>query len=212
LDYRDEQFYKTVQMGNKCWMAENLNYDDGCGLASFSGDPGQANWCGCYDNNSSSCDIFGKLYQWRAAMKESESEEAQGICPNGWHIPDEDEIDEMINYVTANYSDHGYITKALSSQYNWIPCCEGFCTSDICYYGSPAFMSERNNVSGLSFIPSGWRDPGGTYDQLYSYSTLWSSSLVSYPNVFAFRFFRSDEVLDFYNEYLSFALSVRCIK
>jgi len=73
-------------------------------------------------------------------------------------------------------------------------------------------MSERNNVSGLSFIPSGWRDPGGTYGQLYSYSTLWSSSLVSYPYVFAFRFFRSDEVLDFYNEYLSFALSVRCIK
>ena len=99
LDYRDEQFYKTVQIGNKCWMAENLNYDDGCASASFSGDPGQANWCGCYDNNSSSCDIFGKLYQWRAAMKESESEEAQGICPDGWHIPDEDEIDEMIDYV-----------------------------------------------------------------------------------------------------------------
>jgi uncharacterized protein (TIGR02145 family)/prepilin-type N-terminal cleavage/methylation domain-containing protein len=211
LDYRDGQFYRTVSVGNQCWMAENLNYDDDCSLASFSGDPDQANACRCYNNNSSSCDTFGKLYQWRAAMKGSESEKAQGICPNGWHIPDEDEIYEMIDYATANYSDHGYMTKSLASQYSWeiIEDCYGY---DSCYYGAPGFMPERNNISGLSFMPSGFCDPGETYQELYSYITLWSSSL-SYPNAFTFWLHDSGSTeIGYNNGYLSFAFPVRCIR
>lgn len=78
-------YYNTVQIGNQCWLKENLNYET------------TNSWC--YDNNTANCDTYGRLYTWSAAMNGSTTEGAQGICPPGWHIPTRAEFETLENYV-----------------------------------------------------------------------------------------------------------------
>jgi uncharacterized protein (TIGR02145 family) len=88
-DTRDSKVYKTVLIANHWWMAENLN----TGIR-INHDVEQADNHSiqkyCYNDNEAYCDTFGGLYQWDEAMQYS-PEDKQGICPDGWHVPtDED--------------------------------------------------------------------------------------------------------------------------
>ncbi len=75
-DSRDDQTYKTVVVGEKVWMAQNLNYE--C-KKSY-----------CYDNSYENCDKYGRFYDWSMA---------QEICPKGWHLPDTAEWNALFDYV-----------------------------------------------------------------------------------------------------------------
>jgi uncharacterized protein (TIGR02145 family) len=73
-DGRDGHIYKTIEIGGKIWMAENLSY-----YKMFK----------CVDSLSIGC-----VYSWVDAMdfKDSYSvevnKEHQGLCMDGWHVPD----------------------------------------------------------------------------------------------------------------------------
>ena len=77
IDVRDQRRYRTVaiQVGEmtQCWMADNLNY--------FVPDSR------CYEDEEENCDVYGRLYNWNQAVGEWTNGTAQGICPEGWHIP-----------------------------------------------------------------------------------------------------------------------------
>jgi len=73
-DTRDGQTYKTVEIGNQVWMAENLKYKTS---GSF-----------CFDNQKVYCDSFGYLYTYKTATK---------ACPAGWHLPTRAEFMTLIN-------------------------------------------------------------------------------------------------------------------
>ncbi len=60
-DTRDSQTYNWVKIGTQVWMAENLNYDNGCSSVTWVNGSDEG-WCGCYNNNSSNCNLHGKLY------------------------------------------------------------------------------------------------------------------------------------------------------
>jgi hypothetical protein len=91
VDTRDgDKEYAIVEIGDQCWMAENLDYDDGCGSVTWvnSSDEG---WCGYHQDDTG--ETHGLVYQWSAAMSGDDvpvddlTTSVQGICPDGWLLP-----------------------------------------------------------------------------------------------------------------------------
>jgi len=103
----DSNIYQTVQIGTQCWLGENLRtrkkpngdalptsprgywgYPNGQGGCSSSvdWDLNGSNDCGGQD---------GLLYKWDTMMNGSTTESAQGICPDGWHIPSHNEWTDL---------------------------------------------------------------------------------------------------------------------
>jgi uncharacterized protein (TIGR02145 family) len=57
----------------------------------------------CYDDDSLNCEKYGGLYSWQEMMKHSLLPGARGICPNGWHIPDDGDWKELEGFVDSQY-------------------------------------------------------------------------------------------------------------
>ena len=100
IDNRDNKTYKTIQIINQCWMAENLNVGiriDGVNnQTSGSDNQNTSIEKYCYSNNPANCTIYGGLYQWDEMMAydlpvSGNDTGPQGICPSGWHIPTDNE-------------------------------------------------------------------------------------------------------------------------
>jgi Fibrobacter succinogenes major domain (Fib_succ_major). len=81
-DARDGQIYKTVKIGNRTWMAQNLNYADSAITPSIVGQ----SWC--FDDDPEKCKVAGRLYTWNVAVE---------VCPDGWHLPTKAELDTLIS-------------------------------------------------------------------------------------------------------------------
>lgn len=100
FDLRDGQAYNTVQIGSQCWMAENLNI--GIMLDNSVGQTDNATIEKyCYNGISVNCDLYGGLYQWNEMMQYFTVEGNQGICPEGWHVPTDDEWCTLENEADA---------------------------------------------------------------------------------------------------------------
>ncbi len=94
IDYRDGQSYPTVKIGTQCWLAKNLNI----GKMLKGGDISTNNDTiekYCYGDNETNCDIYGGLYIWDEMMNYTNTESSQGICPDGWYVPSDQEMKEL---------------------------------------------------------------------------------------------------------------------
>lgn len=110
-DTRDGNIYKTVQIGNQTWMAENLKYLPR--IDSLAIDKETTSYYYVYDyfgknvtdaKAKEEYKTYGVLYNWTAAMNNSASSSInpsgiQGACPVGWHLPSDAEWIQLTDYL-----------------------------------------------------------------------------------------------------------------
>ena len=191
-DSRDNKVYKTTTIGTQTWMAENLNYYD-----ENNGNLVGRSWC--YNNIAKRCDVGGRLYTWTAAMNFEPKymktiadflieKPHQGICPDGWHVPDSLDWATLRKYVSELEDDN---TAVLKSAKGWnknkikTPSTDAYGFSAIptgAYYGTHADASaeySRTTFADMSLFANFWAaneavlQTGAHYWYLdYRYNTL----------------------------------------
>ncbi len=105
----DGNSYKTRKVAGMTWMLENLKV-----TKDAWGDSVESL---VYDNNEENADVYGRLYTWNSAMNDSTSEQAQGVCPDGWHIPSNEEWTVLIDNISTVDKEIPNVKKDLNLQY-----------------------------------------------------------------------------------------------
>jgi uncharacterized protein (TIGR02145 family) len=165
VDYGGET-YETVVIRTQTWFARNLNYDPGTGNS----------WC--YDNEPSNCEIYGRLYDWETATE---------VCPDGWHLPSDEEWTTLKDYVGS--SNVGIRLKSISGWYN-----EG-----------------GTDIYGFSALPGGYWDGSG-FNFAGNGGYWWSSSEYNASYAYDRSMNYYDGSLNSFNNFKSFGFSVRCVQ
>jgi len=153
FDKRNNKSYPTVNIGSQCWLAKNLNVG-----TQIDGTIEQANNVTiekyCYENNEENCSSNGGLYQWAEAMNHNISN-SQGICPEGWHIPSDNEWKTLELYL-------GMAVEQVESE-GWRGTNEGA-------------KILNGGESGFNGLLSGFRRTTGAFDDFNRHGYFWSSS------------------------------------
>ena len=151
-DSRDGQIYPTVLIGSQCWLYKNINYATG------------NSWC--YDNEGSNCSTYGRLYDWESALN---------ACPNGWHVPTNDEFGALLAHVGndpagklketgTTHWDNPNTGATNSSEFTALP--GGFWNP-----GTGNFHSKGARAAFWSMTEDGLSSPLAWYLYLVSYNT-----------------------------------------
>lgn len=179
-----EQIYQTIKIGNQCWFAENLNIGEFVKIDQLDNDTIEKF---CYDDDSLKCEDYGGLYLWHECMKYTKN--AQGICPQGWHIPTSDDWCVLTYYidnsVKCEEEETGiYVGNKMKSITNW----------------------NGTNESGFNAIPAGIKD-NASFKGLGEYTSFWHSDTSFRKSLSTI----SNGILTQYHNY-KIASSIRCVK
>ncbi len=210
-DSRDGQVYKTVKIGNQVWMAQNLNYADSVQMPSLKG----KSWC--YNDSAKYCEKYGRMYTWAAAIDSVKlatdknnpvdcgSDKScglvgpvQGICPDGWHLPDSTEWRTLVTAVGGQ----PVAGKILKSQSGW---------KDNSDKGS----GNGSDDVGFSAVPAGLMRVGSAAYSEGETAWFWSSTeggIVGYAYEMDLDYKFDNADLNEHASSTRYAYSVRCLK
>jgi uncharacterized protein (TIGR02145 family) len=196
---------QTVTIGNQIWMSKNLD------VSTFrNGDPipeikseeewqmaeenGQPAWC-YYDNDPANGEKYGKLYNWHAVN------DPRGLAPEGWHIPSEDELDELINFL-------GGIDLAgvkMKTSLGWDDYIKPFGTKE---------SWKGTNESKFSGLPGGLRYSNGNFMFLGISGSWWSTVEIDEITILRnyFTLYHDSPLVHGFDSDISDGISVRCLK
>jgi len=183
-DY-DGNIYPTVTIGTQVWMKENLrsaHYADGTLIANNC-------W---YNNNLSTDTIYGRLYQWDAAMKNSHIQMAQGACPAGWHLPGDAEWIQLFNAVNDSNN-----------------CAFALKETDTLYWSQPLIAS---NTTGFSMVGGGGGYNCSFFDLMGTHAEFWTSTEINSTDAKNWSTNnQSASMFRHYNQDKANNFSVRCV-
>jgi uncharacterized protein (TIGR02145 family) len=127
--------YKTVKIGSQTWFAENLDYAVGGSV--------------CYENSSSNCAKYGRLYNW---------DDANSACPSGWHLPTDAEWTALEN-TAGGSSTAGKKLKSTTGCNN-----------------NGSGIDNGINQYGFSALPGGHGFSDGSFEYAGYYGLWWSAT------------------------------------
>lgn len=183
------------------WMPNNLNVDK-----FRNGDPileaksteewieanekGIPAWCH-YENKLSLGQEYGKLYNWYAVN------DPRGLAPNGWHIPSDEEWEELNNYIHefANGDDLDAAARTIKNKSGW--------------------KLNGSNETGFSALPAGKREFDGTFLKLGESADWWSSIEINNRYASKRTLYNTNLGYDLFTDgrvNKGSGLSVRCVK
>ena len=207
----DGNVYQTVKIGNQVWIVENLRttkYNDGTPIPLVTDTtawkalttPGY-----CYYNNTTHADSikkYGALYNWYAV-------DTKKIAPKGWHVPTDAEWTILENYLIANgYNWDGTrmenkIAKSMATKTDWQT-----------HTNSGAIGNDlsKNNRSGFSALPGGYRDNHGVFLNFGNHGYWWSATEFGASDAFYRHLFFGSVLLLRFSHVKSCGFSVRLLR
>lgn len=224
----DGNVYNTVQIGNQCWMKENLRTTHYANNVPIRSGNNSTSITERYpkrfapNNDESLVPAYGYQYNWFALMPGASSSNAnpsgvQGVCPDGWHVPSDAEWTQLENYVSSQseyvctindsiyedyFPDVPKIAKSLAATTGWE-------TNDIennCTIGNDL---NANNATGFSALPAGER--AGSSLGFCTYACFWTSTNQGEYHLFR-EIWSSQDCVGRESAYGYLGCSVRCVK
>lgn len=205
IDSRDGQSYETVQIGDQCWMAQNLAYLPEVSHSSQGNNTDPYYYVYGYSGSdlaeakaTSNYQTYGVLYNWPASLD---------ACPDGWHLPTDDEWTTLTDYVSSQpeyncNSNTSFIAKALAATTNWNS------SSTTCAVGNNPLA---NNATGFTGLPGGYRSTSGGFDDIGYSCIFWSST--EYSAALAWYRYLNYVTANVYRDYSTkgYGFGVRCL-
>jgi len=177
-DNRDNKIYNTVKIGSQTWFAENVAFKTN-------------NGCWAYKNDQNNVSKFGYLYNW---------ETAKNVCPDGWHLPKDNEWEILIKYFDGNELEGGVFLLAggslKSESYEWNSPNEG-----------------ATNESGFSVLPGGvYKKDENAFKGNGIVALLWSNTPTSNSKANSYFIINENAGILKGEKSIENGYSVRCVK
>ena len=159
-DTRDGKIYNTVLIGNQCWFSQNLNVGNKI-IVSQTNNGVLEKYC--YNNDENNCNIYGGIYLWDEAMQYSLTPGVQGMCPDGWHFPTDEEWTTLVSNLGGESVAGGMMKSTGNLQAG----------TGLWYYSA---NGGATNSSGFTAHPAGYADPTWGWTSLGTQTFWWSST------------------------------------
>ncbi|MBL0095387.1 MAG: fibrobacter succinogenes major paralogous domain-containing protein [Bacteroidetes bacterium] len=202
----DGNIYKTVLIGGKWWMAENLrvkHYRDGQAVNELVEDTTWSQGAAAYSVHPDATTAMGYLYNWEAVSNTA------GLAPDGWHIATDEEWKQLESAVGMESSE---IVKT-----GWRGSIEGDALkaegTDNWNRFDPVWATNSSGFTALSGSCRLYNGKFGYPGRLYT-GFWWTASENIADNSKAWYRYLDYKTSEVFRQYLQkeYGMSVRCVK
>ncbi len=214
----DGNIYRIVKIGDQTWMAENLKatmYPDKSPIPlveekmEWYHHTRESEGYSWYGNVLTHGYAYGGLYSWAAATAAHDGislieEGVQGVCPDGWHLPSDDEWKQLEMHLGMSQE------EADASKWRGEDQGGKLKQEGIVYWKGP--NTGASDEFGFSALPGGYRHGSGDFKDFAGTARFWTSTVRGY----GFAWYRGMDYdtaavyRDFSGVYRGH--SVRCVK
>jgi uncharacterized protein (TIGR02145 family) len=159
----DGNVYRTVTIGDQVWTVENLRttrYNDGTPIPHVTDNSAWASlltpaYCWSNNDEESFKNPFGALYNWHAVNSGK-------LCPEGWHVPTQDEWYTQYYYWSGDLTEAGAKLKESGTEHWTEP------------------NTGADNESGFTALPGIFRSSlNGQFGSPGNFGYYWSADEIS---------------------------------